>query len=155
MRRDALATDRLGTNIGYQLHLAARFALHEAHEALAAMALTPARVTALIHIRDQPGCDQAALGRFLMINRSAGMKIANRLAECGLIERRQGRDKRSRGLFLTPAGMAALDGTLACLAEAEARFCARLDPDEQSQFLGLLQKLQPVPNEHPWLNTGE
>jgi len=136
----------LGTNIGYQLHLAARFALHEAHAALSGMALTPARVTALIHIRDHPGCDQAALGRFLMVNRSAGMKIANRLAADGLIERRAGRDRRSRGLFLTHCGTQALDDMLACLAQAEARFCARLEPHEQSAFLGLLQKLQPVPH---------
>ena len=146
-----MATTTLGTNIGYQLHLAARLALHEAHEALAGMALTPARVTALLHIRDHPGCDQAALGRFLLVNRSAGMKVANRLAEAGLIERRAGRDRRSLGLFLTPAGDAALDGTLACLAEAEARLCARLAPHERTQFLSLLQKLQPA---SPALSTG-
>ena len=146
-----MATTTLGTNIGYQLHLAARLALHEAHEALAGMALTPARVTALLHVQDNPGCDQAALGRFLLVNRSAGMKIANRLAECGLIERRAGRDRRSLGLFLTPAGIAALDATLACLAEAEARLCARLAPHERTQFLGLLQKLQPAPSQ---LSTG-
>jgi DNA-binding MarR family transcriptional regulator len=132
----------LAQNIGYQLHLVARLADHEARAALSDLELTPARVTALIHIRGNPGCDQSALGRYLMVNRSAGMKIANRLADGGLVDRRAGRDGRSKGLFVTDAGATALTRTLACLADAEARLCARLAPGERETLLGLLHKLK-------------
>lgn len=77
----------LAADLGYQLQLAALASSHAARQELAELQLTPARVTALIHIRDQPGCDQTELGNRLLVNRAAGMKIANALAEQGLIER--------------------------------------------------------------------
>ncbi|MFP5432659.1 MAG: MarR family transcriptional regulator, partial [Alphaproteobacteria bacterium] len=42
-----------------------------------------AKFTALLLIRDNPGCDQTALGRALSVNRSSAMKLVNILEERG------------------------------------------------------------------------
>ncbi|KAB7765205.1 MarR family winged helix-turn-helix transcriptional regulator [Xanthomonas maliensis] len=134
--RTALAAD-----LGYQLQLAALASSHAARQELAGLYLTPARVTALIHIRDQPGCDQTELGNRLLVNRAAGMKIANALAEQGLIERLAGRDRRSKGLYLTEHGERTLSVAQGCLARAVERTCAGLTGGERQTLLRLLGKL--------------
>ncbi|MCC4602754.1 winged helix-turn-helix transcriptional regulator [Xanthomonas campestris pv. badrii] len=131
----------LAADLGYQLQLAALASSHAARQELADLHLTPARVTALIHIRDQPGCDQTELGNRLLVNRAAGMKIANALAEQGLIERLAGRDRRSKGLYLTEHGQRTLDVAQGCLARAVERTCTGLQPGEQQTLLRLLCKL--------------
>ncbi|AKU52268.1 MarR family winged helix-turn-helix transcriptional regulator [Xanthomonas arboricola pv. juglandis] len=131
----------LAADLGYQLQLATLASRHAARQELAELHLTPARVTALIHIRDQPGCDQTELGNRLLVNRAAGMKIANTLAEQGLIERLAGRDRRSKGLYLTPLGERTLGTAQGCLARAVARTCTGLQASEQQTLLRLLCKL--------------
>lgn len=131
----------LTADLGYQLQLAALASTHAARQELADLQLTPARVTALIHIRDQPGCDQTELGNRLLVNRAAGMKIANALAEQGLIERLAGRDRRSKGLYLTATGQRTLVVAQGCLARAVERTCSSLQPGEQRTLLQLLCKL--------------
>ncbi|MBB5864507.1 MarR family transcriptional regulator [Xanthomonas sp. 3058] len=131
----------LAADLGYQLQLAALASSHAARQELGELHLTPARVTALIHIRDQPGCDQTELGNRLLVNRAAGMKIANALAEQGLIERLAGRDRRSKGLYLTDQGQRTLEVAQACLARAVARTCTGLQAVEQQTLLRLLCKL--------------
>ncbi|MCC8553986.1 MarR family winged helix-turn-helix transcriptional regulator [Xanthomonas hortorum] len=131
----------LAADLGYQLQLAALASSHAARQELAELQLTPARVTALIHIRDQPSCDQTELGNRLLVNRAAGMKIANLLAEQGLIERLAGRDRRSKGLYLTPSGERTLAMAQACLARAVERTCSDLQASERQTLLRLLCKL--------------
>lgn len=135
------ARSPLAADLGYQLQLAALASGHAARQELAELRLTPARVTALIHIRDQPGCDQTELGNRLLVNRAAGMKIANALADQGLIERLAGRDRRSKGLYLTATGQRTLAVAQGCLARAVERTCTGLQPDEQQALLRLLCKL--------------
>ncbi|MEA9659061.1 MarR family winged helix-turn-helix transcriptional regulator [Xanthomonas campestris] len=131
----------LAADLGYQLQLAALASGHAARQELAELHLTPARVTALIHIRDQPGCDQTELGQRLLVNRAAGMKIANALAEQGLIERLAGRDRRSKGLYLTQMGEQTLVTAQGCLARATERTCSDLQAGERHTLLRLLCKL--------------
>ncbi|MEC5317567.1 MarR family winged helix-turn-helix transcriptional regulator [Brenneria populi subsp. brevivirga] len=136
-----MPSSQLADNIGYQLQLAALTSNHEARQELAGLQLTPARVTALVHIRDQPGCDQTELGQRLLVNRAAGMKIANALAEQGLIKRIEGRDRRSRGLTLTPYGKQMLADATRRLARAGDLTCRGLDENERERLLHLLRKL--------------
>ncbi|KPL50401.1 MarR family transcriptional regulator [Xanthomonas axonopodis] len=131
----------LAADLGYQLQLAALASSHAARQELAELKLSPARVTALIHIRDQPGCDQTELGNRMLVNRAAGMKIANALAEQGLIERLAGRDRRSKGLYLTDAGERTLLVAQGCLARAGERTCTGLQASERQTLLRLLCKL--------------
>jgi DNA-binding MarR family transcriptional regulator len=133
---------KLARLVGYQLHLTNLAAMRDAREALAALGTTPAKVTALAFIRDNTGCDQSSLGRFLSVNRSAAMKMVDRLAEPGWVERRAGRDRRSNGLYLTAEGRVFLDRVLARLADADAALTEGFSRDEVATLLQLLARLR-------------
>ena len=132
----------LGDLIGYQLHLANLVTLRDARAALATQETTPAKVTALAFIRDNPGCDQSALGRFLDVNRSSAMKMVNALEDRALIERREGRDRRSNGLHLTAGGEQSLTRMIATLVAAEAKLAESLTLPERRELLRLLAKIR-------------
>jgi len=106
--------------------------------------VTPAKLTALLLIRANPGCDQTALGRALSINRSSTMKLVNFLAERGLVERRPGRDLRTNALYLLPGTEQRIDEMVQALRESDARVAARLSSAERAELAGLLRKLGPA-----------
>jgi DNA-binding MarR family transcriptional regulator len=117
-------------------------ALRSIHRLLADTPFRPADTTALLLISERPGCDQTELGRALAGNRSVGMKVAARLEQHGLLTRGEGRNRRSKGLYITPAGEAALADLLAQHEQAEARLATALAPGEREQLLTLLGKVE-------------
>jgi DNA-binding MarR family transcriptional regulator len=127
--------------LGYQLQMANLLAITDAREALAEYGVTPAKLTALLLIRANPGCDQTTLGRALLINRSSAMKIVNFLEEKGLIERRPGRNLRTNALHLLPEGELRLDQMLDRLHEVDTRLSERLTSGERETLFRLLKKL--------------
>jgi DNA-binding MarR family transcriptional regulator len=133
---------RLADILGYQLDMARCAALRSLNRLLAEEALRPADTTALLLVREHPGCDQTMLGRALAANRSVGMKVASRLEARGLLMRGAGRDRRSRGLFISADGEVVLDRVLARHARAEARLATHLESGEREQLLRLLGKVQ-------------
>jgi DNA-binding MarR family transcriptional regulator len=141
-RRSADRPSELDSLVGYQLHLTNLLAMREARTALAALDTTPAKITALFLVRDHPGCDQTTLGRLLAVNRSGAMKVVNTLSERGLVERREGRDRRSNGLFLTLEGDRFLGAVLQALPKAEDFICRILSAAERAELLRLLKKIQ-------------
>lgn len=128
--------------VGFQLHLATMRTGQAARAALAEMATTPAKVTAMLFVADHPGCDQTSLSRYLHVGRSAVMKLLNTLEARGHVERREGRDLRSNGLYLTTAGEDFLGEALAVLERSDREATAALSGPEQEQLLHLLRKLQ-------------
>lgn len=128
----------LRESLGYQLQLAYLTAMDDLREELAPFGLTPAKLTALLLIRDNAACDQTALGRALGVNRSSAMKIVNTLVDRGLVERRPGRDARSNALHLTPAGEAGIKDMLISAASADERLTRRLSQEERQTLLRLL-----------------
>jgi len=82
------------------------------------------------------------LGRALAANRSVGMNVASRLEAEGLVERGTGRDRRSKGLFITPQGENVLADLIDRHERAEARLAACLEPGEDRILLDLLHKIQ-------------
>lgn len=132
----------LGEIVGYRLDMARCAALRSVHRLLADSGYAPADTTALLLIRDLPGCDQAELGRALAGNRSVGMRVASRLEARGLLVRGEGRDRRSKGLHLTAEGEAALAALLPRHQEAEKRLAAALAPGERAALIGLLEKVE-------------
>ena len=136
---------KLGTDLdqllGYQLQRSNMLALDDARRALLPFGVTPAKLTALLLIRANPGCDQTALGRALSINRSSAMKLVNFLAERGLVERRPGRDLRTNALHLRPEAEPRIDEMVRALHESDARLAERLSSNERAQLTGLLRKL--------------
>lgn len=133
---------KLAEIIGYQLDIARCAALRSLNRLLAGEQYRPADTAALQLVREQPGCNQTTLGRALAGNRSVGMKVASRLEAHGLLTRSEGRDARSKGLFLTEKGERTLDRLLALHTEAEVRLAEHLTPDEQATLLKLLGKVQ-------------
>jgi DNA-binding MarR family transcriptional regulator len=128
--------------VGYRLDMARCAALRSVHRLLAFTGFRPADTTALLTIRDRPGCDQTELGRALAGNRSVGMKVASRLEERGLLVRGPGRNRRSKGLYLTAEGEATLARLLDRHAVAEERLTAGLEPGERETLLILLAKIE-------------
>lgn len=133
---------KLADIVGYQLDLARCAALRCLHRRLAGSPLRPADTTALLLIDEAPGCDQTMLGRALAGNRSVGMKVASRLEAQGLLTRGEGRDRRSKGLYLTEAGARMLADMIRRHESAELAMGALLTPAERAQLLLLLGKVQ-------------
>ena len=131
----------LETILGYQLQRARMVMSDDARRLLEPYGLTPAKLTALLLIRANPGCDQSALGRELSINRSSVMKLVNLLAAQGDVERRAGRNLRTNALHLLPSGQERLTSVLCLLRESEARITARLSAAEHKTLFALLRKL--------------
>ncbi len=135
---------KLNDIVGYRLDMARCAALRSLHRILDDTPFRPADTTALLLVREQPGCDQTTLGKALAGNRSVGMKLAARLEARGLLVRGAGRDRRSKGLYITAEGEAVLADLLARHRESEAILASALDADERRQLLTLLGKIEQV-----------
>lgn len=128
--------------VGFQLHLANMRTMQAARTALADRNTTPAKVTAMLFVLDNPGCDQTTLARFMQVGRSGTMKLLNTMEARGHVERRSGRDLRSNGLYMTEAGEVFLTEALSLIEESDRDAIASLTREEQDQLIVLLQKLQ-------------
>jgi DNA-binding MarR family transcriptional regulator len=135
---------KLNDIVGYRLDMARCAALRSLHRILDDTPFRPADTTALLLVREQPGCDQTTLGKALAGNRSVGMKLAARLEARGLLVRGEGRDRRSKGLYITAAGEAVLADLLARHRKSEAILASALDEGERRQLLTLLGKVEQV-----------
>lgn len=133
----------LDTLLGYQVQRADLLMTGDARQVLEPHGLTPAKLTALLLIRANPGCDQTALGRALSVNRSSAMKLVNSLVARELIERRPGRDLRTNALHLLPRAEERLGVVLDDLRRSDARMSERLTASEKATLRTLLRKLGP------------
>lgn len=130
--------------LGYQLQRFHLLVTGDARRVLAPHDITPAKLTALLLIRANPGCDQTALGRALNINRSSAMKLINFLVERDLVERRPGRDLRTNALYLPPRAEDRILEMVKALSESDIRMSERLTAAERRQLFDLLRKLGPA-----------
>lgn len=128
--------------LGFQLLMAELHMGNSAREALAPFGISPAKLAALLIIRDNPGCDQSALGQALWVNRSSAMKLVNALADLELVERRPGRDLRTNALHITEGGRERLDAMAQRLNEADGAAAVALSAEDRRQLLALLRKLR-------------
>lgn len=69
--------------------------------------LTPSRVLALAVVKNLPGLEQKDLAESLRINQASAMAMVNKLEALGYVRRARGKDKRSKALYLTDAGVLA------------------------------------------------
>ena len=134
----------LDSLIGYQLQVAYLLMTADARRVLEPQGLTPAKLTALMLIRANPGCDQSALARALSINRSSAMKLINGLTARGLIERRAGRNLRTNALHLMPEGEQCMLAMLTELRGSDQHMTERLNSSEKATLTTLLRKLGPA-----------
>ena len=95
----------------------------------------------LVHLDAYPGVSIEELRRVLRISQPGAVQAVNRLQAAGLIERRAGKDARTRALHLTRAGRKAARGVLDERAHSVSDLLDSLDADERAQLLPLLEKL--------------
>lgn len=132
----------LDSLVGYQFQRANLLFMAAAEERLREFGVSPARFSALLLIRDNPGCTQSALGNALAVNRSSAMKITNHLQELGFVSREQSEDARANALRLTPMGEKALSQMIAAVREVDTAVLSSLSADERAEFLRLLHKVR-------------
>jgi DNA-binding MarR family transcriptional regulator len=132
---------RLSEHLGYLLHRVDAVMMRKAAAAFDSLGLTPARATAAVYIGVHEGCDQAALGRALGINRASTMKVVNELVSLGLVARREGRNRRTNALHLTKRGQAVRHEIEDMSAQTDAVHFSALSRPEQGELRRLLIKL--------------
>jgi MarR family transcriptional repressor of emrRAB len=109
--------------------------------AAAAASRGGAHPAALVHLLAHPGDSIDELARVLRISQPGAVQAANRLEAQGLVERRPGRDARTRALHLTRRGRATARAILAERADAVGGMLDALDADQRAQLEALLDTL--------------
>jgi DNA-binding MarR family transcriptional regulator len=133
---------KLTTHLGYLLHRVDAVLMRKAAVAFDSLGLTPARATAAVYIGLHEGCDQAALGRALGINRASTMKVVNELVALGVVARREGRNLRTNALHLTKRGQSLRHEIEAMSAQVDIAHFGTLTRQEQAELRRLLLKVQ-------------
>jgi MarR family transcriptional repressor of emrRAB len=100
-----------------------------------------ASAAALVHLDAHPGEPVGALAEVLGVSQPAVVKIADRLAVDGLLERRPGHDRRTIALHLTPAGRRAAARVLVDRAGELGEMVRVLDATERRHLERLLERV--------------
>ena len=132
----------LASLIGYQLQRVNLGHLAAANAALAQHDITPARFSALMIVRENPGCTQSALGKALDVNRASAMKIVNYLEARGLVERQEGEDTRANALYVTSEASKLVPKILKILHDVDENFLSQLSAKDRKNFLSALVALR-------------
>jgi DNA-binding MarR family transcriptional regulator len=99
----------------------------------------PAALAALLHFLDRPSVD--VLRQVLGLSSSGAVRLLDRLAESGYIERAPGADRRSTAIVLTDAGRLAAEEVCRARAGVLDRATAMLSPAERAEFDRLAGKM--------------
>jgi DNA-binding MarR family transcriptional regulator len=102
-------------------------------------ACAPAALAALHHFLDRPSVD--LLRQVLGLTSSGTVRLLDRLAESGLIERGTGADGRSTAVLLTGTGSAVAEQVCGARAAVLERALSALTPAEQADFSRLAGKM--------------
>ncbi|HUC25736.1 MAG TPA: MarR family transcriptional regulator [Streptosporangiaceae bacterium] len=99
----------------------------------------PAALAALLHFLDRPSVD--ILRQVLGLSSSGAVRLLDRLAESGYIERVPGTDRRSTAIVLTDAGRLAAGQVCRARAGVLDRATAVLSPAERAELDRLAGKM--------------
>lgn len=134
--------DLLHNSLGYELKKAQVRSYEVLFELFGPSALSPARMTALCIIGNQPGINQSALAEALRVNRASVVKVIDALQALGFVERQSiPDDRRSYALAVTPAGYDELRRLTKISRSYEAAIAAQLSPQERKTLMRLLAKV--------------
>lgn len=98
-----------------------------------------AALSALSQFLDRPTVDQ--LRDVLGLTHSGAVRLVDRLAQAGLVERGEGGDKRSRSVSLTAEGRAAARRAATARAAVLNGLLADLGPAQRDTLSGLMDQL--------------
>jgi DNA-binding MarR family transcriptional regulator len=110
--------------------------------------LRPPQFAVLLTIHRNPGLNQTELVQRTGIDRSTVADMIGRLAKRDLIRRaRTETDQRANRLWITEAGVCALQRTAADAQAAQEHIMAPIPPEQRTQFLDLLKRLADLPEQ--------
>ena len=142
VRVEGLSYGDLDQHLGYILRRAQLAAFEVFQRSTAGVDITPPRYTALTIVGANPGLSQSTLGAALGTARSGAMMLTDWLEARGLAERRRlNGDGRAWGLHLTARGRSQLAKIRRRVLAENAKFAARLTPQDQLTLKRLLGKL--------------
>lgn len=131
------------TEFGYQLAYVARRWRRELDESLAGFGLTDASWRPLVHLgRLGEGARQNDLARSLGIEGPSLVRLLDRLAAAGFIERREdASDRRAKTLHLTPEGRRLVGRLRAVVSDACAAMMDEVDEADFSACMRVFARL--------------
>ncbi|HEX2520288.1 MAG TPA: MarR family transcriptional regulator [Castellaniella sp.] len=104
--------------------------------------VTPIQYAILCVVMDNPQVDQVSMAGLAAIDTSTAASVATRLEEKGLLTRDvDPADRRQRRLSLTQAGRDLLVEVNDGISRLHRRIFEKFSPEEESQFMVLLEKL--------------
>lgn len=127
--------------LGYRLRVAQLALFRDFEVALGDLGLSPGRVGVLVLVDANPGVSQIRLAEAIGLDRSSLVPVLDRLARAGLLERRPGPDRRTNGLWLTPAGRRLLQTVKRRVRSHESRVAAGLSAAERATLMTLLDRI--------------
>ena len=137
----------LYTQPGHLLRRAQQIAASIFHDEIGQY-VTPVQYAILRVLVERPGIDQVTLAGLVAIDTSTAASVAIRLEEKGLLRRYlDPNNRRQRALYLTDAGQELLQTTASGIERLHDRVFQGFSPEEEEQFLHLLQKLVHLNNE--------
>lgn len=142
MRGEEDDVGMLAARLSYQLRRLDVLSMERLYDQMLEIGMPPGRGTALVYIDLHPGCDQAALGRTLGINRASTMAAVNALVGLDAVERRPGRDNRSNALHLTDEGRRLVADMMQITADHDAQLFGVLTDAERAELFRIVVKVR-------------
>lgn len=128
--------------LGFALRRAQAAVTQDFLDRFAAEGLRPMQYAVLSLLQGNSGLRQNQVSEALGIKRTNFVPLLDELERRGFAERRRvAGDRRAAALVLTEAGHAVLKRLAAAAQAHEARFTARLGPQNRSTLIGLLSRL--------------
>jgi DNA-binding MarR family transcriptional regulator len=110
--------------------------------------ITPVQYAGLLAVQIHPGIDQTTLCNVIAFDRSTIGDVLARLEAKRLIRRvPDPADRRTRMLYVTPAGRRLIRAIEPAVQAAQRRILAPLRPDERNLFMQMLLRLVHINNE--------
>jgi DNA-binding MarR family transcriptional regulator len=112
------------------------------HDYLRPLDITPLQNTILLHLQKDDGLDQVTVATRARIDTSTMKDVVARLEAKGLLRREPGTlDRRTRLLFITPAGRELLDKAAVEARRASQHLLSPLRADERKIFLDMIDRV--------------
>lgn len=143
---DKILREPLYGQPGHLLRRAQQISASIFHDEIGTLA-TPIQYAILCVLLANPGIDQVSLAGLAAIDTSTAASVALRLEEKGLLTRRvDPANRRQKILHLTDAGVELLTAVNDSIERLHQRIFEKFTRDEETVFMGLLQKLVDVNN---------
>jgi DNA-binding MarR family transcriptional regulator len=132
---------KLDEHLGYWLRCLSNFVSHTFAERLARQGISVAQWVVLRTLYDSSGVTLNEAAAQVGVDKSSLSRMVERLVQRGLVNRAEGKDRRSVGLTLTPAGKKLVPQLAQLADENDAAFFDTLVPKQRAKFLATIKQL--------------